>query len=107
MVTEALLIHRAANLNLRFRLRKLDCTMKEHNIRDVDSLNNILTEYFQRTKKKKKTIKECDVEEIPKDKPKSKKEFAKSNQDKEAKNSIVIKVPHKQIPRYMTLYRTI
>ncbi|KAI9275311.1 hypothetical protein BY458DRAFT_507058, partial [Sporodiniella umbellata] len=30
--------------------------MKEHDIKDLDSLNNILTEYFQRTKKKKMTL---------------------------------------------------
>ncbi|KAI9264427.1 hypothetical protein BY458DRAFT_547957 [Sporodiniella umbellata] len=113
--------------------------MKEYDIKDLDSLNNILTEYFQRTKKKKTTLQdvvqqienkaesnvntpqlqqqqqpnslleppvfidnidmnayyqlessymECDVEEVPKEKPKPRKEYIKSNQDKEVKNVI-------------------
>ncbi|KAI9283408.1 hypothetical protein BY458DRAFT_543668 [Sporodiniella umbellata] len=119
-------------------LIKLECIMKEHDINDLDSLNNILTEYFQRNKRKKTTLQdvvqqienraennvntrhlpqqqltspleppvfidnidmngyyqlessdmECDVEEIPKEKPKPRKEYTKSNQDKEVKNII-------------------
>ncbi|KAI9263048.1 hypothetical protein BY458DRAFT_491202 [Sporodiniella umbellata] len=107
--------------------------MKEHDIKDLDSLNNISTEYFQRTQKKKTILQdvvqrienraennvntlqtpqpqpilslespvfidnidmngycqlessdmECDAEGIPKEKPTPRKEYTKSDQDKE------------------------
>ncbi|KAI9243388.1 hypothetical protein BY458DRAFT_495422 [Sporodiniella umbellata] len=86
--------------SMSLQLGDLQCIIKEHDIKGLDSLNNILTEYFQ-TKKKKATLQDvvqrienraennkvaiwnATLREYQKKKPTPRKEYNKSDQDKE------------------------